>query len=81
MKDIFEICKKLRPVSVTLSSFMAGIFFCEKMYWITAVMSLIIIVNLFYLKSKDQTMKKYGLLPNGKKNLKPKLIKPKNKRR
>lgn len=26
-------------------------------------------------------MKKYGLLPNGKKNLKPKYIKPKNRKK
>lgn len=33
------------------------------------------------LDIKDQRMKKYGILPSGKKNLKPKFVKPKNKRR
>lgn len=81
MEDFFKICSKIRPITTTLTSFMAGMFFCEKIYWISFIMMLIVFGNLFYLKSTDQNMKKYGILPSGKKNLKPKFIKPKSKKR
>lgn len=52
MKKIFEICSELRPLTTIMNSFIAGIFFYEKMYWFAGVMLFVVVINLPYLKSK-----------------------------
>jgi|GEM_PF-7117448 len=60
MNTIFKICSNIRPLTVSINSFMAGLFYCEKMYWIAAVLALIVIINLFYLQSKQNSNESKG---------------------
>ncbi|MEA1849214.1 hypothetical protein U9K52_09845 [Chryseobacterium sp. MHB01] len=53
MKKILEACNDIRPVTVPICAFMAGIFYAEKIWIGFALLTIMVIMNIPFLKNKS----------------------------
>lgn len=48
MKKVLQVCNDVKPITVPILAFMAGLFYSEGFYWLSAFGGIVIILNALY---------------------------------